>query len=218
MVRVVRRSFLEEVSERLPVSTTTLVAIVVGAVSLYIYYRRKGPTQRPSPSARRPLGAPRDVREPRDLRSVRAATDVLTRIKQKAFIGKKICIAWEVLYDGAEWAAQGKALAILQFYAFSSEVYLMCRIRSADDKKEILSLVKDVDGLLRHRILFCTTEKGYEAFTRQIDPSLLITHDAAQVNFLKRVIQNLVLVGSDGVAAPNVACVSSVEMLAVPLE
>ncbi|CAJ1036477.1 hypothetical protein, conserved [Leishmania lindenbergi] len=209
MVGVIRRSFLEEISERLPVSTTTLVAIVVSAVSLYIFYRRKDPAQRPPTSARRPLGAPRDAVE---------ACDAVTRIKQKAFIGKKICIAWEVLHDDKGWKAHGKALDILRFYAFSSEVYLMCRIRDAADKKQILNLVKAVDGIERHRILFCTTEKGYEAFTRQIDPSLLVTNNAAQVMFLKRVIQTLVLVGGDGVVASNVACVPSVEAIAVDLE
>ncbi|KAG5464880.1 hypothetical protein LSCM4_00326 [Leishmania orientalis] len=209
MARVIRRSFLEEVSERLPVSTTTLVAIVVGAVSLYIFYRRKGPVRRPSTSARRPLSSPRNAGE---------ASDAMTRIKNKAFIGKKICIAWEVLHDDKGWKAQGKALDILRFYAFSSEVYLMCRICGADDKKKIIDLVKAVDGIERHRILFCTTEKGYEAFTRQIDPSLLVTNDAAQVVFLKRVIHTLVLVGGDGVVASNVACVPSVEAIAVDLE
>ncbi|GET93386.1 hypothetical protein, conserved [Leishmania tarentolae] len=209
MARVIRRSFLEEVSERLPVSTTTLVVIVVGAVSLYIFYRRKGPTQRPAASARRPLSAPRDAGE---------TCDAMTRIKQKAFVGKKICIAWEVLHDGKGWKAQGKALEILQFYALSSEVYLMCRIRDADDKKRILNLVKGVYKIERHRVLFCTTEKGYEAFTRQIDPSLMVTSNVAQVAFLKRFIQTIVLVGSDGVVASNVACVPSVEAIAVDLK
>ncbi|KAG5490189.1 hypothetical protein JKF63_00308 [Porcisia hertigi] len=209
MVRVIRRSFLEEVSERLPVSTTTLVAIVVGAVSLYIFYRRKGPVQRPPGDPRRSLSAPRDGGE---------TCNALARIKQKAFIGKKVCIAWEVLHDGKSWKAQGKALDILRLYAFSSEVYLMCRIQGADDKKRILSLIKAVDGIERHRVLFCTTEKGYEAFTRQIDPSLLVTNDAAQVTFLKRIIETLVLVGGDCVVASNVACVPSVEAISIDLE
>ncbi|KAG5464144.1 hypothetical protein LSCM1_00324 [Leishmania martiniquensis] len=209
MTRVIRRSFLEEVSERLPVSTTTLVALVVGAVSLYFFYRRKGPAQRPSTSARRPLSAPRDAGE---------ASDAMTRIKNKAFIGRKICVVWEVLHDGKNWKAEGKALDVLRFYAFSSEVYLMCRICGDDDKKKILDLVKGVDGIERHRILFCTTEKGYEAFTRQIGPNLLVTNNAAQVAFLKRVIDTLVLVGGDGVVGNNVACVPSVEAIAVDLE
>ncbi|KAK7196169.1 hypothetical protein NESM_000551900 [Novymonas esmeraldas] len=208
MGRVLRRSFFEEVIERIPVSTTTLVALVVGAVSLYIFYRREGHAHRPPAPTRRPLSASRDASE---------ATDVMARIKQKAFVGKKICIAWEVLHDAEGWAAQGKALEILRFYAFSSELYLMCLIRDAEHKKRILSLVKGVDGIERHRILFCTTDKGYEAFTRQIDPHLLVTNDAAQVAFLKRIINTLVLVGSDGVVASNVACVPSIEALAVEL-
>lgn len=209
MGRVVRRTLLDEVTERLPVSTTALVAIVVGAVTLYIFCRRKGSSARPPASTRRPLNAPKSEGE---------STDVLQRIKSKSFVGKKICFAWEVLYDGQGWKADGKALSILQFYAFSSEVYLMCRIERAEDKKHVLDAVKSIDGIERHRVLFCTTEKGYEAFTRQIDPSLLVTSDAAQVSFLKRVINTLVLVGGDGVVGSNVLCVPSVAALAVDLE
>lgn len=209
MGRVIRRTLLDEVSERLPVSTTALVAIVVGAVTLYIFCRRKGTSTRPPAPVRRPINAPKGEGE---------HSDVMHRIKSKSFVGKKICFAWEVLYDGTAWKADGKALSILQFYAFSSEVYLMCRIERAEDKKRILDIVSAIDGIERHRVLFCTTEKGYEAFTRQIDPSLLVTNDAAQVSFLKRVINTLVLVGGDGVVANNVVCVPSVAALAVELE
>lgn len=209
MGRVVRRSFFDEVTERLPVSTTALVAIVVGAVTLYIFCRRKTTPSRPPPVVRRPLSAPKREGE---------QSDVLTRIKQKSFVGKKICIAWEVLHDGETWKADGKALSVLQFYAFSSEVFLMCRISNPEDKRRILDLVKNVDGIERHRVLFCTTQKGYEAFTRQIDPSLLVTNDAAQVSFLKRIIHTLVLVEGTGAEGSNVLCVPSVAALAVDAE
>jgi hypothetical protein len=209
MGRLIRRTFFDEISERLHVSTTALVAIVVGAVTLYIFYRRKGPQSRPSTDVRRPLSAPKKEGE---------QCDVLARIKQRSFVGKKICIAWEVLHDGKAWKADGKALSVLKFYAFSSEVYLMCRIANAEDKKRILDLVKGIDGIVRHRVLFCTTQKGYEAFTRQIDPSLLITYDAAQVTFLKRIIHTLVLIEGSGVEGSNVLCVPSIAALAVDPE
>ncbi|KPI88557.1 hypothetical protein ABL78_2369 [Leptomonas seymouri] len=209
MVRVVRRSLLDEVAERLPVSTTALVAIVVGAVTFYIFCRRKGIASRPSTTLRRPLNASK---------AEGGSSDLMTRIKQGSFMGKKVCIAWEVLHDGKAWKADGKALSVLQFYAFSSELYLMCHIEKAEDKKRILDLVKDIDGIERHRVLFCTTHKGYEAFTRQIDPSLLITHDAAQVSFLKRVIHSLVLVEGVSAVGGNVLCVPSVAALEVDAE
>ncbi|KPA81280.1 hypothetical protein ABB37_03688 [Leptomonas pyrrhocoris] len=209
MGRAIRRSLFDEVSERLHVSTTALVAIVVGAVTLYLFCRRKGAPSRPSTIVRRPLNAPKTEGE---------QSDVMTRIKQSGFVGKKVCIAWEVLHDGKAWKADGKALSVLQFYAFTSEVYLMCCIRNADDKKRIIGLVNGIDGIERHRVLFCTTQKGYEAFTRQIDPSLLITNDPAQVSFLKRIIQTLVLVEGSGAVGNNVLCVPSVAALAVDTE
>lgn len=209
MGRVIRRSFFDEVSERLPVSTTALVAIVVGAVTLYIFCRRKGTPSRPPNTMRRPLSAPKNESE---------QSDVMKQIKDKSFVGKKICIAWEVLHDGKAWKAGGEALRMLKFYAFSSEVYLMCRIANAEDKNRIWSLVKGIDGIERHRVLFCTTQKGYEAFTRQIDPSLLITTDAEQVAFLKRVIHSLILVEGSGVVGNNVVCVPSVSALVVDNE
>lgn len=209
MSRAHRKPVFETLLQQASGSLTALVALALGAMTLYFFYKKRA-TPRDS--------LPRPTQRPGSLGSVESkkkddVCDVMTRIKKKMFIGQKICIAFETLCGENGWKADGVAKEVLCWYAFSSDVYVMCRIRNVEEKKRILSMLKDIEGLQRHKVLFCTTQKGYEAFTRQISPALLITHDTTQVEFLCRILPYIVLVGSHGVVRGNVACIDSVELL-----
>ncbi|EPY27958.1 hypothetical protein STCU_05379 [Strigomonas culicis] len=136
---------------------------------------------------------------------------VLTRIKNQTFVGSKICIEWEALFESEGWKEKGKE--VLELYANTSDVYLMCHISQDEQKTKILNLVRGIQGLRRYKVLFSTTEKGYEAFTRQINPALLITRDLRLAELLSRVLPYIALVRSAPLSKDNVACFNSVAEL-----
>ncbi|CCW66872.1 unnamed protein product [Phytomonas sp. Hart1] len=190
-------------------SYTTLLALVIGAITiLYVYKRKLG---RPHP--------PRSIRGS-DSASTRQQLpkkdvdlDVLTKLRRKHFVGSKICCVWDVFFSDGQWLCDGKAKDILSWFASRLDVYLMCRISDQNEKKLILNQLKGIDGLQRHKILFCTTSKGYEAFTRQISPTILVTHDSFQAMFLSGILPYIILVGEYVSSKSNVYSISSIAQI-----
>ncbi|ORC85215.1 uncharacterized protein TM35_000371880 [Trypanosoma theileri] len=165
------------------ISTSKLWVIVtfaIGAVSFYILLKKRKRQQ-----------APPRRREDSYTTKINSSS-VWNRIHQD-LKGNGVCISWEVLTDNGEWREDGKRA--LETLATHMDVYLMCQIKSEEEKKKILLMVADINGLVRHKILFCQTGKGYEAFCRQIKPGLVILHDEPLASFLSTVLPDVVLVG-----------------------
>lgn len=217
-------ALLQQVSDNL----TSVVIIVIGAVAFFYVARRKPNTaSRPPPRAVPPGTVPSATargaqRRPGPTTLAAAPTggaaavemSVLQRIKKQLFVGSRICLVWEVFCKGSQWGDSGKAKDVLKWYALTSDLYIMCRINKEGEEKAILDVLRDIEGIQREKVLFCTTQKGYEAFTRQVNPALLITNDKAQAAFLSGVLPYIVLVGEDTLVKPNVACVPSTASLA----
>ncbi|KAG8347275.1 hypothetical protein TRVL_01905 [Trypanosoma vivax] len=191
-----RKPFLESVWQMPSPDVLTVITAVIGAVSIYLFLlkdRRSG---------RRREGTTTDSK-----------LSFLNRMRDGQFKGRKMCISWEVLVSGGEW--RNGAREALVACASDMVVHLMCHIKNDDEKGNILSMIKDIKGLERHRILFCSTAKGYDAFCRQIKPFIAVTHDEGQASFLGDILASVVLVGST-VSSPSVTCVSAFSELLHP--
>ncbi|ESL06606.1 hypothetical protein TRSC58_05717 [Trypanosoma rangeli SC58] len=180
-------------------STTTsnvwfVFAVAVGAVSLYVFLIKNPPG-----GGRR--GAPAVPGAKDDKLSLRK------RMQQRQFKGHRLCVAWEVLTDHGQWREHARET--LMALVLDMEVYVMCRIQCKEDKKAVLAMLSEMPGLVRHRILFCETAKGYESFCRQIRPAVVVTHNKEQASFLSAVLPNVALVGAKAPEAA-VTCVSSI--------
>nr|CCC93871.1 unnamed protein product [Trypanosoma congolense IL3000] len=190
-----RSPLFEAILNRVPdVGILAVITALVGAVSLYVFVAKN---RRPGSSRSRGNTASKDDR-----------LDFLSKVRRGCFDGCVVCMSWEVLTEGGQWrAAAREALITL---STSMTVYLMCRVASEEEKRSILAMLKGIPRLVRHNILFCETAKGYEAFSRQIKPAILVTHDSAQASFLGSVLPNVVLVGSalPGSTVTNIGCVS----------
>ncbi|EPY39173.1 hypothetical protein AGDE_04756 [Angomonas deanei] len=206
---------------------TTLVALAIGAVAFYLLFRannRREPRPPPGGSidasnnnnnnnsintTTRQIGRGANP-SARTLPKKTESKDVLQFVKTQQLVGCKMCVAIDVLYKNGNWVEKGEE--VLRFLTSTSDVFLMYRVDSEAEQKRVLEVVhKCVPSLKRHKILFCSTEKGYEAFTRQITPSLLITYNPQQASFLSGVLPYIVLVSEgEQVAKLNVASVKSV--------
>jgi len=206
-----RKPIVEVLLQHVSGSITTWIALAIGAVTIYCIYKRKYGTTSQPPGMLTPPPRWTDATPPSHPSNTNDDSGVLARIYRQQFVGHKICIAWEALLEKGQLTEEAKG--ILRMFAFSSDVYLMCQISGDAEKMAILALVRDVEELLRHKILFCTTVKGYEAFARQLCPSLLITIYPSQASFLSGVLPYIVLVNSVNVIKGNVACVPTVAKL-----
>ncbi|CCW60160.1 unnamed protein product [Phytomonas sp. EM1] len=204
-----RRPLSDVLLQQTSNSFTTLLAFVIGAVTILYVYKKKIGKQRP-PHPIRGLDTGSSQQQP-SMKDV--DVDVLTKLRKKQFKGSKMCCAWDVFFSNGEWLCDGKAKDILSWYASTLDVYLMCRISSQNDKIQILKELKGIDGLQRHKILFCTTPKGYEAFTRQISPTILVTHDSSQAMFLSGILPYIILVGEGKTSKSNVSFISSISQI-----
>ncbi|RNF06474.1 hypothetical protein TraAM80_03928 [Trypanosoma rangeli] len=193
-----RKPVLEVLWQSTTTSNVWLVfAMTVGAVSLYVFLMKK-------PPGGGRCGSPA-VPSVKDDKS-----SLLKRMQQRQFKGHRLCVAWEVLTDHGQWREHARET--LMALALDMEVYVMCRIKCKEDKKAILAMLWEMPGLMRHRILFCETAKGYESFCRQIKPAVVVTHNEEQASFLSAVLPNVVLVGAK-VPETAVTCISSIHEL-----
>ncbi|KAH9588603.1 hypothetical protein LSM04_000711 [Trypanosoma melophagium] len=157
-----------------------IVTFAIGAVSFYIFLKKR----------KRHQGPPRRREGSQSTKII--SSSVWSRIHND-LKGNGVCISWEVLTENGEWRDDGKRA--LETLATHMDVYLMCQIKNVEEKKKILLMVADINRLVRHQILFCETGKGYEAFSRQIKPVLVILHDEPLASFLSDVLPDVVLVG-----------------------
>lgn len=139
--------------------------------------------------------------------------DIVSAITRNVFAASKICVTWEVLGSGNTWN-EGGEIAMKFLVSFSETFFLCCVSDESELKKRVRFLQKFKNyGLDRDRVLFCTTSSGYRAFIRQINPAILISHDARESEFLSRVLPYIVFVGEETLTAPNIQTIPSIKTL-----
>lgn len=151
-------------------SSLAWLAVLVGAISLVLYFKRRTTT-------------PPKVVLPQ-LRSLHQT------IKDGKTANWNVCVTWDAL--------QGTSLLkenLAKLCAVST-VFIVARATEAESKV-ILSAVTGIERLERHCVLFCTTEKGVESICRQISPTLLITTKVELCSFLARFLPFLIVVSPD---------------------
>ena len=93
------------------------------------------------------------------------------------------------------------------------EVFLYCQVPEAS-QATILDQLRPYAplGLVRDRVLFCTTVKAHEAFTRQLEPTLLVSTRYETVSTVARHIPFVLYVStSRSFDAPNVTMVDALQ-------
>lgn len=209
-----RKPLLESLSESIERNFSLVLAVVVGVISLvyFAHRRRVGPPPPPQPATRTAAAVDGTGSERQGLAASQG--DIVKSFVEQKFRGSKICVTWEVLEDKGQFGERGQEVA--QWLSANSEVFFMCRVPDEAEKRRLLQQFRPLAerGLERKRVLFCTTAKGYEAFTRQVNPVLLITHDASQARFLSRVLPYIIYVGTSSVDCPNVQTIGSIAELA----
>jgi len=176
------------------------VAVVIGTVSIIVYLRsrRRPPAPRPVTRATQPTDA---------------ATSLRQLLCDKVYAGWKVCVTYESLAPSGPMAAIPDVVAAkFRQLCSSADVYVLCRVDSDREMDQAISRLQQFanSGLRRTRVLFCSTSKGYEAFTRQLSPTLLITTDVALAQFLAKFLPYVVLIGE------TVGLVDKQNMISVP--
>lgn len=215
-ISMTRKPFFEALMQEIGGSVTTLVAVAVGALVLYVTYHRQRSTSRPPPP-RRSLADRSSTAYPSIVKDVKNA-EPLAKLIAGHFIGTKICIEKEVVISNSAWKENPQAKNIVSYLAFCSDLYVMCQIASEQERQNILLLLKGIDGLQRHKILFCERLQSYDAITRQINPSLFITGRSTQLSFLSKVLPYILYVGPDKIEKSNVSCIKSINLLPTSLQ
>lgn len=201
-----RKTLLDSVSETVEKNISFIVAVLVGILSvIYMAKRRRG-----NPSIPPRTGATTVRPPPRSSVLPSSSRDVVEAFRSNHFKGSKICVTWDTLGVKEDWKQGAEEVA--KHLIRNSEVFFLCRVNDNEEKKNRLQLLRQYsnEGLERNRVLFCTTAKGYEAFTRQVNPKLLITHDRALASFLSAVLPYIILVDTEKVHCPNVQTISSI--------
>lgn len=192
-----RKPFFESMWEN---SSYPWIAAVIGAVSLYVYFARRRSIPRSRPGTSTSVGP---VTGSIGGSVGQSDKDALwSLIKANKFSQSKVCVALEVLLHGDQWRMDAKEM--FARLCRTSDVYLMCKIiAGSGQKKDILAMMSGFEGLVRHKILFCSTSKGYEAFGRQISPSLMVLHDHTLATFLSNVLPYVIHVENTSAANPQ---------------
>ncbi|CAA0839093.1 Peroxisome biogenesis protein 22 [Striga hermonthica] len=99
-----------------------------------------------------------------------------------------------------------------------NDLYLMERVLDDESEKKVLAALEDAGafasgGLVKDKVLFCSTENGRASFVRQLEPDWHIDSDLEIVTQLSRFIKSQLLVSPSNLKqpAPNVYSASSLE-------
>lgn len=166
------------------------VGLVIGAVSLFFYFsksrdrrqQQRGPVVQGSPTQHPTTG---------DLRSA---------LRDEKYRGWKILVDADILLDADKKVVETEAKSILKLCQ-TADVFVMMKSRREDvtDAKRSLASLRHL--IPANKFLFCETEKGLEAFTRQLLPTLLITRRSELSTFLAKFLPFVLLVGGRADAA-----------------
>lgn len=204
-------------------SSTAWIAVVVASLSLFYYFSKtRGGRRRGNGaggvgggggSATAASGTSASAAAARGDESLRQV------LSSGRYSGWSVAIASECFVADDNTLLPG-AEAALRTLLEKTELYVFCRVESADAARlkrvALLSLLRSLGGaFVDSRLLMCTTEKGYEAFARQLRPSLTILNDAKLATFLAQFLPYLVVVSAGGgkLAKSNVEVVSALKDL-----
>ncbi|CUG91649.1 GPI-anchored surface protein, putative [Bodo saltans] len=154
------------------------IAVIIGAVSLFWYFKRKQPPRReqqqvPGAAAIVPV-------------SGKSLKETIADGKNKNW---KIAVTWEAVRSLSD---EERRLALTRL-ASSTNLHILA---GTADSSSVLAALQGIPSLERHSIMFCSTEKGYEAFCRQLTPTVLVSGKTELCNLLLRFVPWVVHVGA----------------------
>lgn len=139
-------------------------AVIVGAISLLVYLKRR----KPKPTDRQPASQQQQ--------------------KTKATNQVVLAIAAEVIRAGGVQEISETSRSMLEKLCQNYSVFVFQKVSPGGPLQFPI-----VAGLAPERILYCTSEKGYEAFTRQLKPSVLVVADAALSTKLEKFVPKILV-------------------------
>jgi hypothetical protein len=187
-------------------SSLAWVAVVIGAVSLFYYFSNKRTPTQPA--------------QPRAQLHTEQANGVLQQLSQRAYKGWKVCITIGVITVTRDseltvpQALHEKFCTLCQH----AQVFVICKVSDEKSRAAIIEVLRRFGnhGLQRNNVLFTTTEKGCEAFCRQITPTLLITEQVELGSFLSKFLPFILMVGGSANATKqNISVCESLDVVSL---
>ena len=126
-------------------------------------------------------------------------------ILSKSYKGCKVCVDASALINTDLQLSQSGGTFLRELLEMKCEVFLYCQVPEAS-QATILDQLRPYAplGLVRDRVLFCTTVKAHEAFTRQLEPTLLVSTRYETVSTVARHIPFVLYISaSRSFDAPN---------------
>lgn len=169
------------------------IAVLIGAVSLFWYFRKRPPPRRENATGASGTAVVAPSSGSRSLRET---------IADGRNSNWKIAVTWDVLRSLPD-DERRSALTRL------NKCTNMHILASVSDNAAVLAALKGIAALDRHRIMFCSTEKGYEAFCRQLTPTVLVSSKPELCQLLLRFVPWVVHVGDPIDAGRNLLDIRS---------
>ena len=162
----------------------TWLALVIGAVSLFLYFSRR---------SRRTIVTQRVPVERRAEKDTLVTIMTSDRIK-----GMKVCLCDSVIWN-KDGTMAGASKEFLRKFCSLAEVYVFCRMPTPEQQERALADLRAAmaSSFIRHRVLFCSTTKAYEAFARQLLPTVFFTDDISLAKFLGKFLPFVAVVAAD---------------------
>eukprot|EP00457_Paulinella_chromatophora_P013304 gb/GEZN01013592.1/.p1 GENE.gb/GEZN01013592.1/~~gb/GEZN01013592.1/.p1 ORF type:complete len:245 (-),score=26.10 gb/GEZN01013592.1/:204-938(-) len=104
---------------------------------------------------------------------------------------RKVCLSIEktLFRDGFQHAPDEEAVSILFALLRSTQLFLVCLCTDKDTETSVMKALNKTGlfnaGLKKHRVLFCTTQKGKIAMFRHLEPDLCLDEDAQVIAALR---------------------------------
>eukprot|EP00658_Telonema_sp_P-2_P007356 TRINITY_DN12741_c0_g1_i5.p1 TRINITY_DN12741_c0_g1~~TRINITY_DN12741_c0_g1_i5.p1 ORF type:complete len:207 (+),score=26.31 TRINITY_DN12741_c0_g1_i5:124-744(+) len=127
-------------------------------------------------------------------------------ILSKSYGGCKICVdAAAILGADDLKISQSGGTFLRELLEMKCEVFFYCQVHEASQAAVLDQLRPYASlGLVRDRVLFCTTVKAHEAFTRQLVPTLLVSTRYETVSTVARHIPFVLFISTTtSFEAPN---------------
>ncbi|XP_051126080.1 peroxisome biogenesis protein 22-like [Andrographis paniculata] len=195
--------------------------------------QRKQPKRHPPPTINSGVGSPKSENAANsivtNLPEDRKAPNVLSPsqiVRQRLNEGRRVTcrLLGVILEETSPNELQEKAtvrssvLEVLLEISKFSDLYLMERVLDDESEKNVLAALEEMGvftsgGLIRDKVLFCSTENGCASFVRQLEPNWHIDSDPAIVAQLARFVARQVYVSPMKLEQPasNVFMASSLE-------
>ena len=179
-----------------------LITVLLAYLAYIFFFRTHQQTGQPRPQ-QQPNAAPK-------------ALSSAEFILGKHYKSSRVCVDLAALCSTPPFTLTEAGGAFLrELLDLKCEVFVYCQIAETD-KERVLSALRPFGqlGLVRDRVLFCTTVKAHEAFTRQLIPTLLVSTHLETVSAVARHIPYVLMVSeTKQFEASNVTCTSTIDTL-----